>query len=98
MRGTESELKAYLVYLSLEMPNCGVFAGRLAFKEKVMADGSAADVAGVCVRRHVYASELRNDSSNCCQVVLCLFSLALPAARDCTACDVLHYDVTTPFA
>ena len=98
MRGTESELKAYLAYLSLEMSDCGVFAGRLAFKEKVMVDGSAADVPGVCVRRNVYASELRNDSSNCCQVVLCVFSLALPAARDCTAYDMLHYDVTTPFA
>jgi hypothetical protein len=50
------------------MPDCGVFAGRLAFKEKVIADGSAqesaADVAGVCVRRHVDASELRNGGSN----------------------------------
>ena len=100
MRGAESELKAYLVHLpvSLEMPDCGVFAGRLAFKKKVMADGSAADVAGGCVRRYVYTSELHNGGSNRCQVALCVFSLSRPAARNSTAYDVLHDDVATPLA
>lgn len=55
---TESGLKAYLVFLGLEMSNHGVFRGRLAFEEKVLANGPAADMAGGGVRRHADANEL----------------------------------------
>jgi len=81
------------------MSDRGVFAGRLAIEEKVMANESATDIAGGSVRRYADADELLGGGgSDCRQVALSVFSCAQPAALNCIACDVLHNDVSTPVA
>jgi hypothetical protein len=95
MRGTESELKAYIIDLILEILDRVIYMCRLAFKEEVMADAPAADVARGGVRRHSEISELLKGGSNGFQVALCIFALGLLAALDCHAFDIFHDDVST---
>ena len=95
MRGTKSERKAYLVYLCLEMPDCGVLERRQAINEEIVANATTADRAGSGARRHFDVDELLNGGSNGFDVILVVFSLGRLAFGDCHTSDKVHNDVPT---
>ena len=84
MRGTKSERKAYLVYLCLEMPDCGVLERRQAINEEIVANATTTDRAGSGARRHFDVDELLNGGINGFDVVLVVVSLGRLAFGDVT--------------
>ncbi len=62
--------KPYLVYLCIEMRNCGVLERGQAFDEEIVADATATDRAGGRTGGHFDGGELLNGGSMACMSFL----------------------------